>query len=75
MYRKLKVNHMIPLVLIILKKLTHPEYNKFVEIMNNPIIKDNAEFLINYSFKHLHPNLFASVIKNKINFYKKYGWS
>ena len=54
---------------------THPEYNKFVEIMNNPIIKENDDFLINDSFKHLNKLSIADVIKNKINFYKKYGWS
>jgi MoaA/NifB/PqqE/SkfB family radical SAM enzyme len=53
----------------------HPEYNEFVKIMNNPIIKDNDNFLINDSFKHLSPISFAQVIKNKVNFYKKYGWS
>ena len=54
---------------------THPDYNNFVKIMNNPIIRDNEDFLINDSFKHLHPNSFGDVIKNKINFYKKYGWN
>lgn len=54
---------------------THPEYNKFVEIMNNPIIKDNDDFLINDSFKHLNKLSISDVVKNKINFYKKYGWN
>lgn len=53
---------------------THPEYNEFVKIMNNPIIKENDDFLINDGFKHLRPNSFVDVIKNKMNFYKKYGW-
>lgn len=53
---------------------THPEYNDFVKIMNNTIIKNNDDIMINDSFKHLHPLSFPIVIKNKINFYKKYGW-
>ncbi len=53
----------------------HPEYNEFVKIMNNPIIKNNDEFLMNDSFKNLRPLSFMKIIKNKINFYKKYGWS
>ena len=43
--------------------------------MNNPIIKENDDFLINDSFKHLTPLSIKEVIKNKINFYKKYGWN
>lgn len=52
---------------------THPEFNNFIKIMNNPIIKDNPHIFINDSFKNLKPNSFSQVIKNKINFYKKYG--
>ena len=59
----------------LITKPEHPEYNEFVKIMNNPIIKDNDDFLINDSFKHLTPLSIKEVIKNKINFYKKYGWN
>lgn len=54
---------------------THPDYNNFVKIMNNPIIKNNNDFLMNDSFKNLSPLPITTVIKNKINFYKKYGWN
>lgn len=54
---------------------THPEYNNFVKIMNNPIIKNNNKFIINEGFKNLKQNSFQEVIKNKINFHKKYGFS
>ena len=57
----------------LITKPTHPEYNNFVKIMNNPIIKNNPNFFINDTFKNLKPLPFADVIKNHINFIKKYG--
>lgn len=53
---------------------THPEYNNFINVMNAPIVKDSPHVLINDSFKNLKKVSFANVVKNRINFYKKYGF-
>lgn len=53
---------------------SHPEYNKLVKILKNPILADDKYFIINDHFRHLKPVSFIDEIKNRYNYIRKYGW-